>query len=86
MKRAAILLMLAAGCSTAPVADLLDRVKPANPADLVRGPGRGGVSQPALGATMPPPGALAGPPPIATPEPGFGDDRLPPIEPPPVVR
>ncbi len=93
MRKAAILLALAAGCSTAPCADLLDWIKPAKPA--LKGGGHGGVCQPApvmggppIGSGPPP--ALTGPPlESAPPNPILDErpeDRLPPIEPPPPVR
>jgi protein TonB len=63
MRRAVVLILLTSGCSTAPIADLLDnfapgRIEPAKAAPY------GGVCQPQqLVPPMPPTPALPGPPP-----------------------
>lgn len=83
MKRAAILLVLVAGCSTAPVADLLDYFRPgAMPAEKTAP--HGGICAPRqVGAPVSAPGAL--PPPCFPTEPGAAAPAAETPSPPPPV-
>jgi hypothetical protein len=70
-QKSACLLFLLCGCSTAPVADLMDWLTPSRMGPE-KTPGYGGVCNPVgpptAGAVVPPPGAVV-PPPGATPVP-----------------
>src|SRR5260370_11532513 len=83
MRRMAVLLLLfLGGCSTAPVADLLDRFYPGQ-IGAEATPPYGGVSNPYPGGLAAPPGtAVAGP--VPPPTPPSGNQFSPaPVGPPP---
>jgi hypothetical protein len=79
---ASAILLIVAGCSTAPVADFLDLVHPGRFPAKAKDP-HGGVCVPQGG---PAGGVLGGPPPGVTPNPPTppGPGELPPPLPPPV--
>jgi hypothetical protein len=85
MKRPVILLFLfLAGCSTAPVADLMDYFSPGRIGPEATPP-YGGVSAPHPGGGSLPPGAVAGPalPPVPPAPPVAGAALTGPVAPPP---
>ncbi len=85
MKRPLVLLfLLVAGCSTAPVADLMDYFSPGRLGPESTPP-YGGVSAPHPGGGSLPPGAMIGPtlPPVPPVPPAGGAALTGPVAPPP---